>query len=92
MNVAGLAYGVQVAGNLQRGQSLGSALTDVDKSEIAKRALLGAVTGATGGLGGPALGFLGGAAIGALSSGGARRRTTCCTGGSGTRGCWPRRR
>ena len=44
------------------------------------------------GLGGPTLGFLGGAAIGALSSGGARRRTTSSLSGSGTRGYWHRRR
>ena len=58
---AGIAYGSQVANNLQHGQSLGSALTHVDGGEIAKAALVGAVIGATGGL-------AGGAVIGALGA------------------------
>jgi RHS repeat-associated protein len=57
---AGIAYGTQVANNLQHGQSLGSALTHVDGGEIAKAALVGAVVGATGGLaGGAVAGVLG---------------------------------
>lgn len=60
----GLSYGSQVVGNVQHGQSLGSALTHVDVGEIGKAALVGAVIGATGGLGGAAIGgrlVLGGA-------------------------------
>jgi RHS repeat-associated protein len=52
----GLSYGTQVVGNLQRGQSLGSALTHVDVGEIGKQMLVGFVIGGTGGLGGAALG------------------------------------
>ena len=62
---AGISYGSQVVGNLQRGQSLGSALTHVDVAEIGKAALVGAIIGGTGGA---ASAFLGGGVLaGAVS-------------------------
>jgi RHS repeat-associated protein len=66
---AGIPYGSQVVGNLQRGQSLGSALTHVDVAEIGKAALVGAIIGGTGGA---ATAFLGGGVLaGAVSWAGA---------------------
>jgi hypothetical protein len=66
---AGISYGSQVVGNLQRGQSLGSALTNVDVAEIGKAALVGAIIGGTGGA---ATAFLGGGLLaGAVSWGAA---------------------
>ncbi len=64
---AGISYGTQVVGNLQHGQSLGSALTHVNGGEIAKAALVGAVIGATGGIGAGAATAIGGAAGGGVA-------------------------
>jgi RHS repeat-associated protein len=58
---AAISYGTQVVGNLQHGQSLGSALTHVDVAEIGKAALVGAVVGGTGAL---AASLLAGAGVG----------------------------
>jgi RHS repeat-associated protein len=61
-----VSYGTQVVGNLQHGQSLGSALTHVDVGEIAKSALVGFVIGGTGGLATAGLGAVG---LGGLAAG-----------------------
>ncbi len=45
---AAISYGSQVISNVQKGQDLGHALTNVDAGEIGKAALMGAVIGATG--------------------------------------------
>jgi RHS repeat-associated protein len=79
---AGIAYGSQVANNLQHGQSLGSALTHVDGGEIAKAALVGAVIGATGGLAGTAVVGALGAEAAATTAG--TIATTAIAGGVGS--------
>jgi hypothetical protein len=77
-----VSYGTQVVGNLQHGQSLGSALTHVDVAEIGKAAFVGLVIGGTGGLataglgavglGGVAAGVGGRVVMGAVEGGGAQ--------------------
>jgi RHS repeat-associated protein len=79
---AGIAYGSQVANNLQHGQSLGSALTHVDGGEIAKAALVGAIIGATGGLAGTAVVGALGADVAATTAG--TIATTAIAGGVGS--------
>jgi len=87
---AGIAYGVQVAGNLQPGPEPGQRADP--RGQVRDRQGGAAGCGDRGHRrpGGAGRGLPGRSGDRGVLLGRARRGTTCCTVGSGTRGCWPR--
>jgi hypothetical protein len=69
---AGIVYGAQVIGNIQKGESIGKALTDVSVRNIFIGAQVGFLVGGTLGLAAPAVaGFVAGGGATTVAGGGA---------------------